>query len=76
MIFEHIRIRMLNTLDSWYLQVTKTSKPGPYQTQQFENLAGIASGYLGNPGGRALCMRLRGYFPTIATIVDDAVAEA
>ena len=75
LVFEHIHLRLLNTLESWYLQVTQTSKPGEYQTQQIENLAGIASGYLGNPGGKELWTRLRDYFPTIADIVDAAISH-
>ncbi len=34
LIFEHIHLRVLNTLESWYLQVVQTSKPGPYQESQ------------------------------------------
>jgi hypothetical protein len=70
LIFEHIHLRLLNTLESWYLQVTQTSKPGEYRDQQLANIAGIVGGYLGSPGGRELWSRLRDYFPTIAGIVD------
>jgi len=70
LIFEHIHLRLLNTLESWFLQVTQTSKPGEYQDQQLDNIAGIVAGYIDNPGGRELWSRLRAYFPTIADIVD------
>lgn len=71
LIFEHIHIRLLNTLESWYLQVTKTSKEGPYRQQQIDNIGGIVAGYIDHPGTRELWEQLRAYFPTISQIVDD-----
>lgn len=73
LIFEHIHLRLLNTLESWYLQVTQTSKPGEYQDAQLANLSGIASGYLGYPGTQELWGRLRDYFIPIASVVDEAL---
>ena len=73
LIFEHIHLRLLNTLESWYLQVTQTSKPGGYQDSQLANLSGIAAGYLGFPGTRELWDRLRDYFVPIAGVVDAAL---
>jgi len=70
LVFEHIHLRLLNTLESWYLQLLQTSRPGPYREQQIENLAGIVGGYFGHPGTRALWRRLRPYYPTIAEIVE------
>ena len=70
LIFEHIHLRLLNTLESWYLQVTQTSKPGPYRDSQIANLESIVAGYLDHPGTRDLWGRLRPYFESIAEIVD------
>ena len=76
LIFEHIHLRLLNTLESWHLQVTQTSRPGDYQASQLTNLSGIASGYLGFPGTRELWDRLRDYFEPIADVVDEALSQA
>lgn len=70
MVFEHLHLRILNTLESWYLQVTQTSKPGPYLESQLANLGGVVAGYLDYPGTRELWESFRHYFEPIADIVD------
>ena len=75
LIFEHIHIRLLNTLESWYLQVMRTSKPGPYRETQIANLEGIVAGYFGHPGTRALWVHLRPYFESIADRVDSKLSS-
>lgn len=70
LIFEHIHLRLLNTLESWYLQVMQTSRPGPYRENQIANLEGIIAGYFGHPGTRDLWTTLRPYFESIADLVD------
>lgn len=76
LVFEHVHLRLLNTLESWYLQVSQTSKPGPYRDNQITNIADIVSGYMNYPGVRQLWTRLRHYFGTIAQIVDTALCDA
>lgn len=75
LIFEHIHLRLLNTLESWYLQVIQTSKPGPYQESQIANLEGIIAGYIDHPGTRDLWESLRPYFDSIADIVDGQLSR-
>lgn len=75
-IFEHIHIRLLNTLESWHLQIERTSKPGAYRDGQLSNLAGIAGGYLGHPGTRELWSRIGHYFDPINGLVDGALRDA
>ena len=75
MVFEHIHIRLLNTLESWHLQIDRTSRPGAYRTTQLNNLGGIAAGYFGFPGTRELWGRIGGYFVPIQGIVDGALGE-
>ena len=71
LIFEHIHLRLLNTMESWFLQVTQTSGPGPYRDSQIANIEGIVSGYIDYPGTRSLWDTLRPYFESsIADIVD------
>ena len=76
LIFEHIHIRLLNTLESWHLQIERTSRPGDYREGQLENLAGIAAGYLGHPGTRELWARIGYYFEPIQELVDRALQDA
>jgi hypothetical protein len=75
LIFEHIHLRLLNTLESWYLQVIQTSRPGPYQESQIANLEGIVAGYFDYPGSRDLWDDLRAYFDPIADIVDSKLSS-
>jgi hypothetical protein len=76
LIFEHIHIRLLNTLESWHLQIERTSRPGAYRESQLENLSGIAAGYLGHPGTRELWVRFGYYFESIQGLVDRALQDS
>lgn len=76
LVFEHIHIRLLNTLESWHLQIQRTAKPGAFRDGQLENLSGIAVGYLAHPGTRELWGRIGGYFEPIRGLVDRALVEA
>jgi hypothetical protein len=71
LIFEHIHHRLLTTLESWYMQVSQTSKPGPYLDNQLNNMAEIIKGYFGYPGTRVLWRSLRPYYQPIAEVVDE-----
>ena len=73
LIFEHIHMRLLNTLESWHLQIERTSKPGEYRDAQLANLSGIAAGYLGHPGTRELWSDIGHYFEPIQGLVDGAL---
>lgn len=75
LVFEHLHIRLLNTLESWHLQIDKTSKPGPYRDIQMENIAGVAGGYLGFPGTRELWGRIGDYFVPIRQLVDRTIGS-
>lgn len=75
LIFEHVHLRMLNTLESWFLQIDRTAQDHTYKSQQLENLSGVARGYFSYPGTRQLWTALRGYFTTISDIVDAALDD-
>jgi hypothetical protein len=75
LIFEHIHIRLLNTMESWHLQIDRTSPPGPYRDTQMGNLAGIAEGYFGFPGTRELWGVIGYYFVPIKGLVDGALGD-
>ena len=76
LMFEHLHLRLLNTLESWHLQIMRTSSPGEYRDTQLANLSGIAAGYFGFPGTRELWDRLRHYFAPIRDLVDEALVRA
>jgi hypothetical protein len=76
LMFEHLHIRLLNTMESWHLQIIRTSSPGKYRDTQLANLSGIAAGYLGFPGTRDFWKRTRDYFLPIQELVDEALASA
>lgn len=76
LIFEHIHIRLLNTLESWHLQIMRMSRAGEYRESQLVNLRGIAAGYLGHPGTRELWTEIGSYFEPIRELVDEALRDA
>ena len=76
LMFEHLHLRLLNTLESWQLQILRTSSPGEYRDAQLANLAVIAADYFGFAGTRELWDRLRHYFASISDLVDEALARA
>jgi hypothetical protein len=76
LMFEHLHLRLLNTLESWHFQIMRTSRPGEYRDTQIANLSGIAAGYFCSPGTRELWDRLRHYFVPIRDLVDGALARA
>jgi len=73
LMFEHLHIRLLNTLESWHLQIVRTSPPGEYRNTQLQNLSGIATGYFSFPGTRELWSRIGDYFAPIQPLVDEAL---
>ncbi|MEM9302901.1 MAG: hypothetical protein AAGE01_12350 [Pseudomonadota bacterium] len=74
--FYHTHLRLLNTLEAWYLQIERTSKPGAYRDSQIANIEGIVQGYLNFPGVRQLWHEeIREFFPPIADIVDRNLSD-
>jgi len=74
LMFQHYYLRLLNTLESWHLQVMQTSKPGPYRDRQIENLGEVVQGYIDYPGVREMWRGIRHYFQPIAEIVDRNIS--
>jgi len=73
LMFEHLHIRLLNTMESWHLQIVRTSPPGAYRDTQLQNLMGIATGYFCFPGTRELWAKIGDYFAPIQPLVDEAL---
>ena len=74
MIFEFMHIRILNTVESWYMQLMETSPPGEYRDQQLETLAGVIVYILKYPGAQEIWGMTRHTFVPVQNLVDDALS--
>jgi hypothetical protein len=75
LVFEHLHLRMLNTLESWYLQVNQTTKPGENLDVQIGNIANIIELYIDFPGTRAVWSKYRRAYVPIHGLVDDNISK-
>ena len=75
-IFEHLHLQMLNTIESWYQQVNRTSKPGRYRDEQMDNIAGVTSLYIDHPGVREVWQKVKHTFVPIHQLVEDNLTES
>lgn len=71
LVFEHIHLHMLNTIESWHQQVNRTSRPGPYRDEQMENIAGVTRIYIDHPGVREVWRKVKHTFVPIHQLVED-----
>ena len=76
MVFEFMHIRILNTVESWYMQLMETSPPGEYRDQQLENIAGVVVYILNYPGAQEIWRMARHTFVPVQRLVDDALSSA
>ena len=76
MVFEFMHIRILNTVESWYMQLMETSPPGEYRDQQLENIAGVVVYILKYPGAKEIWGMARHTFVPVQKLVDDALSSA
>ena len=76
LVFEHIHIRMLNTIEAWYLTLLKTSPPGAYRDQQMDNISSVISYWFDYPGARDIWHTVKHTFVPVQQFVDDNISEA
>ena len=76
MVFEHIRLRMLNTIESWHHQISQTSPPGNYRDEQIENIAGIIRLYIDHPGVREVWTKVKHTFVPVEELVEDNISRS
>lgn len=69
LIFDHIHLRLLNTLEGWHFQSLRTIKTADEMRAFEDNFAAIVRGYLGYPGTRELWPSLRDFFVSIEPLV-------
>lgn len=73
-VFEFMHIRILNTVESWYMQLMETSPPGEYRDQQLENIEGVIVYMLNYPGARKIWGIVKHTFVPVQEIVDSALS--
>jgi len=76
MVFEFMHIRMLNTVEAWFLQLMETSPPGEYRDQQLRNIAGVIVFLFNYDGSLEIWTSIRHTFEPIQDLFDDAIASA
>jgi hypothetical protein len=76
MVFEFMHIRILNTVESWYMQLMETSPPGEYRDQQLDNITGVIVYILKYPGAQEIWGMARHTFAPVQKLVDDALSSA
>ncbi len=72
-VFEHMHLRMLNTIESWYHQINQTSPPGTYRDEQIENIAAIIHLYIDHPGVRDFWSKVKHTFVPVQQLVEDNI---
>ena len=76
MVFEFMHIRILNSVESWYMQLMDTSPPGEYRDQQLENIVAIIVYFFESPGAQEIWGMAKHTFVPVQKLVDDALSSA
>ena len=76
MVFEFIHIRILNTIEAWFLQLMETSPPGEYRDQQLTNISGVIVFLFNYDGALEIWSSIKHTFEPIQELFDDAIASA
>jgi hypothetical protein len=74
LVFLHIHLRLMNTLESWFHQITSTSPPGEYRNQQIENIGDLVQFYLDYPGTHEMWSEVRHTFVPIQQLNDSRIS--
>jgi hypothetical protein len=76
LVFEFLHIRILNTIEGWYLQLMATSPPGKYRDQQLENMAGVIVYIFNFPGSHEIWETAKHTFVPIQELFDESISRA
>ena len=74
LVFEFMHIRILNTIEVWYMSLMETSPPGEYRDQQLENIVGVIVYILNYPGSREIWDMIKHTFVPVQKLIDDALS--
>ena len=76
MVFEFIHIRILNSIESSYMQLVETSPPGEYRDQQLENIVALIVYFFKSPGAQEVWGMAKHTFVPVQKLIDDALLSA
>jgi hypothetical protein len=76
MVFEFIHLRILNTIEGWYLQLMQTSPHGEYRDQQLRNIAGVIVFMFDYQGAQDAWNSIKHMFEPIESLFDEAISSA
>lgn len=72
LVFLYLHIRILNTIEVWYMQLIETSPPGEYRNQQQENIVGVIEHFFSHPGALEIWNDVKHMFVPIHELFDAA----
>lgn len=73
LVFEFLHLRMLNTIELWYMQLMETSPPGEYRDQQVENLEGVIVYFFDYEGSLEIWKKARHTFVPIQDLFENTI---
>ena len=76
LVFEFIHIRILNTIELWYMQLMETSSPGAYRDQQLENIEGVITYFFNYKGTLEIWEKAKHTFVPIQDLLEKAISDA
>ncbi len=76
LVFEFMHLRIINTIEIWYMSLMETSPPGEYRDQQLENIAGVIVYMLNYPGAQEIWDMAKHTFVPVQKLVDEALSSA
>ena len=74
--FEFLHLRILNTIEPWYMQLMETSSPGVYRDQQVENLEGVIAYLFNYKGALEIWEESKHTFVPIQDLFEKAIPSA
>ena len=74
--FVFLHIRVLNTLESWYMQTMRTTRPGKYRDQQLQNIGAIIAAMFCFDGALEAWNEVKDTFLPFQEFFDNAVRSA
>lgn len=72
-VFQHIHLRLLNSIESWYIQVKRTSSTDKDKELQINNMGGIVSYYFNYAGPQEVWNNVKDTFGPIQELVESNI---
>ena len=74
LVFEHIHLILLNTIEAWYMQLFATSPPGAYRNQQLDNMSRVIIYWFDYPGAQEVWSTTKHTFVPVQQFVDESLS--